>query len=100
MGIVRTGNVDDINSGIVDQPSPVGVVRLVTPFVGKLFYVLRIARSDGLKHRPIFKIKKLADGQISIRMRTSHKAIADEANVELLHSGSFRDSYSSHPCAS
>ena len=30
-------------------------------------------------------IEKLADGQVRVRMRTSHKAIADKTNIELLH---------------
>ncbi len=62
MGIVWAGNVEDVDLGIVDELSPVGVVRLITPFVRKLFCLFRISRGNGLEHGLIFDIEKLADG--------------------------------------
>jgi hypothetical protein len=53
----------------VDQTSPIRVVRLVAPFVSKLLYLFRIPRRNRLEHGVTFKIEKLADGQVSIRMR-------------------------------
>jgi hypothetical protein len=33
----------------------------------------------------IFEVKELADSEVRIRVRTSHKAIADQADIQFLH---------------
>jgi hypothetical protein len=64
--IVRTDNIDDINFRIRNQLFPVGVMRLIAPFVRELFCFLPIPCSNRLEHGLVLEIEKLADGQVRI----------------------------------
>jgi hypothetical protein len=108
VGVIRAGNIDDIHRRILDQASPIGIVRFIAPLVGKLFDLCGVPRGDGLEHGLIFEIEELADRQVGIRVRACHKSVTNQADVELLHerlnveiSGRpLKSFYSFHPCAS
>src|ERR1700756_4460488 len=60
-------------------------MRFVTPLVSELLNFVRVSRGNRLQNRSIFEIKELADTEVRIRMRSRHKAIADQADTEFLH---------------
>jgi hypothetical protein len=60
-------------------------MTFVAPFVSELLDLVRVSRSNRFQDRLIFEVKELADSEVRIRVRTSHKAIADQADIQFLH---------------
>ena len=84
MGVVRTGDIDQVNVLALDQPPPVGFHRLVAPVARERLEAVLVACRDGLEYRLDGEIEVARRLKKRVRMRTAHEAVADESDIELL----------------
>ncbi len=79
--VVGHADVDGVDIFPREQLPPVGLDRLVSPFVGELLGGSLIPRTNGLEHGPVIEVKKIIDAPIRVRMGPAHEAVADQADV-------------------
>ena len=87
MSIVGRADVDGVDLCRFDELAPVGLHALPSPATRKRLRFVAAARRYCFEHRLISDIEKLVDPMVGVRMRPSHEAVADEADVKLLGHG-------------
>ena len=84
MGVIRTGDIDEVDIGSGDERAPVGLGRFPSPILGKSAELGLFSRTNGLQHRLMGEVEELIDLSVGVGVRSAHEAVSDHADVEFL----------------
>ena len=81
MGVVGTGNVDDVDILPLDESSPIRLHRFIAPGLLESLGARAIACANRLQNRFVRNIEKVRYPAVSVGVGSPHEAIPDDADV-------------------
>ncbi len=80
--VVRHADIDRVDIVPLDELSPIGLDRGVTPRIGELPGLGLVAGTHGLQHRLVLEVEEIVDAAVGVRVRPAHEAVTDHADAE------------------